>query len=333
MQFGQLKRRELIALLGGAAAGWPLSGHAQQPYHKRQIGVLMDISQDRVGQQFVSAFLHGLEELSWKEGDNIRIDYRWGAADLGGVQSSAIELVNLKPDVILAQGSLAISALIGLTRTIPIVFVQVGDPVGSGIIASLARPGENVTGFTPLEFSMSGKGLEVLKEVAPWVTRVAVIYKPDQAPQLGMWHAIEAAAPSLGVSVIAVSPRDAAEIEHTVEAFGSEPRGGMIVLPNPITTLHRGLIIELMARHRLPAVYGYRYFVRDGGLVSYGTDVADLYRQAASYVDRILKGVRPADLPVVQPTKFELAINLKTAKALGLAIPESFLTRADEVIE
>jgi putative ABC transport system substrate-binding protein len=294
----------------------------------------MDISQDdQVGQQFVSALLRGLRDLSWRNGDNVSIDYRWGAADVGRVQSSAIELINLKPDVIVAQGSLAVSALIGLTRTIPIVFVQVGDPVGSGIVASLARPGGNVTGFTPLEFSMSGKGLEVLKEVAPQVTRVAVMYKPDQPPQLGMWRAIEAAAPSLGVSVSAVSPRDAAEIGHAVEVFGSEPSGGMIVLPNPITTLHRSLIIALMARHSLPAVYAYRYFVRDGGLVSYGTDIADLYRQAASYVDRILKGVKPADLPVVQPTKFELAINLKTAKALGLAIPESFLTRADEVIE
>jgi putative ABC transport system substrate-binding protein len=294
----------------------------------------MDISQDdQVGQQFASAFLRGLRELDLRDGDNVRIDYRWGAADLGRVQSSAIELVNLKPDVIVAQGSLAVSALVGLTRAIPIVFVQVSDPVGSGIVTSLARPGGNVTGFTPAEFSISGKGLEVLKEVAPRVTRVAVMYKPDQAPQLGMWRAIEAAAPSLGVSVSSVSPRDAAEIEHVVEVFGNESGGGMIVLANPITTLHRGLIITLMARHRLPAVYTYSYFVRDGGLVSYGTDLADLYRQAASYVDRILKGVKPADLPVVQPTKFELAINLKTAKALGLAIPESFLTRADEVIE
>jgi putative tryptophan/tyrosine transport system substrate-binding protein len=327
-----IRRREFMVALGSATA-WPLAARAQHPYRMRQIGVLMDISQDQVGQQYVSAFVHALRELGWKDGDTVRIDYRWGAADVGRVQSSAIELVNLKPDVILAQGSLAISALIGVTSTIPIVFVQVTDPVGSGIVASLSRPGGNITGFTPAEFSVSGKGLEVLKEVAPQVTRMAVIYKPDQAPQLGMWRAIEAGAASLGVSVSAVSPRDAAEIEHTVEVFGSEPGGGMIVLANPITTLHRGLIIALMARHRLPAVYTYSYFVRDGGLVSYGTDLADLYRQAASYVDRILKGVKPADLPVVQPTKFELAINLKTAKALGLTIAGSLLARADEVIE
>jgi putative tryptophan/tyrosine transport system substrate-binding protein len=335
MQFGQLKRRQFITLLGGSAATWPMVARAQQPHRMYQIGVLMDISQDdRVGRQYVSSFLDGLRELGWKDSDNIRIDFRWGAADVGRVQSSAIELVNLKPAVILAQGSLAVSALIGATSTIPIVFVQVSDPVGSGIVASLARPGGNITGFTPAEFSMSGKGLEVLKEVAPQVTRIAVIYKPDQAPQLGMLRAIEAAAPSLGVSVSAVSPRDAAEIEHTVEVFGSEPGGGgMIVLANPITTLHRGLIIALMTRHRLPAVYSYSYFVKDGGLVSYGTDLADLYRKGASYVDRILKGAKPADLPVVQPTKFELVINLNTAKALGLTVPGTLLARADEVVE
>jgi putative ABC transport system substrate-binding protein len=294
----------------------------------------MDISQnDPVGQQYVSSFVQGLEQLGWKSSDNIRIDYRWGAADVGDIRSGALDLVDLKPDVILAQGSPAVAALIGLTRTIPIVFAQVSDPVASGIVASLAHPGGNVTGFTPAEFSISAKELELLKEVAPQVTRVAVMYKSDQPPQLGMWRAIEAAAPSLGVSAIAVSPHDAAEIKNIVEVFTSKPGGGIIVLPNPVTTLHRGLIIELMARHSLPADYAYPYFVRDGGLVSYGADPAGLYRQAASYVDRILKGAKPADLHVVQPTKFELAINLKTAKELGLTIPESFLSRADEVIE
>jgi ABC-type uncharacterized transport system substrate-binding protein len=220
-----------------------------------------------------------------------------------------------------------------VTDTIPIVFVQVFDPVGSGFVDSLARPGGNTTGFADAEFSMSGKLLEVLKEIAPHLRRVAVIHNPVQAPQIAMWHAIEAVAPSLGVVVSAVAPRDGAEIEHTIEVFRNEPGSGVIVLPNPITNLHRELLIALMARHRLPAVYAYPYFVSDGGLVSYGVDPAGQFRQAALYVDRILKGAKPADLPVQQPTKFQLAINLRTAKALGIEVPAILLSRADEVIE
>jgi putative ABC transport system substrate-binding protein len=239
----------------------------------------------------------------------------------------------VKPNVILAQSALALTPIQRATETIPIVFVQVFDPVGSGFVASLARPGGNTTGFADAEFSMSGKLLEVLKEIAPHLRRVAVIHNPVQAPQIAMWHAIEAVAPSLGVVVSAVAPRDGAEIEHTIEVSRNEPGSGVIVLPNPITNLHRELLIALMARHRLPAVYAYPYFVSDGGLVSYGVDPAGQFRQAALYVDHILKGAKPADLPVQQPTKFQLAINLKTAKALGLKIPPSLLARADEVIE
>jgi putative ABC transport system substrate-binding protein len=239
----------------------------------------------------------------------------------------------VKPNVILAQSALALTPIQRVTDTIPIVFVQVFDPVGSGFVDSLARPGGNTTGFADAEFSMSGKLLEVLKEIAPHLRRVAVIHNPVQAPQIAMWHAIEAVAPSLGVVVSAVAPRDGAEIEHTIEVSRNEPGSGVIVLPNPITNLHRELLIALMARHRLPAVYAYPYFVSDGGLVSYGVDPAGQFRQAALYVDRILKGAKPADLPVQQPTKFQLAINLKTAKALGLEVPPTLLARADEVIE
>ena len=331
------KRREFILALGAAAAPsllWPFAARAQQTARGLRIGVLMSLAQDdQQGQRYVAAFSDRLQELGWKDTLGLAIDVRWGAADLARIRGYASELAAAKPNAILAQSALALAPIQRVTGTIPIVFVQVIDPVGSGFVASLSRPGGNTTGFADAEFSLSGKMLEVLKEIAPYLKRAAVIHNPVQAPQIAMWHAIEAVAPSLGVVVSAVAPRDAAEIERTIDLFGNEPGSGVIVLPNPITNLHRGLIIALMARHRLPAVYGYSYLVSDGGLVSYGVDPADQFRQAALYVDRILKGAKPADLPVQQPTKFRLAINLKTAKALSLDIPPTLLATADEVIE
>jgi putative ABC transport system substrate-binding protein len=332
-----VKRREFITLLGGAAAApliCPVVVHAQQPARGLRIGVLMSLAQDdRQGQRYVAAFLNRLQELGWKDAPGLAIDVRWGAADLDQIRRYASELAAAKPNVILAQSALALTPIQRVTGTIPVVFVQIIDPVGSGFVASLSRPGGNTTGFADAEASMSGKMLEVLKEIAPDLRRAAVFHNPVQAPQIAMWHAIEAVAPSLGVAVSAVAPRDAAEIERVIRVFGNEPGSGVIVLPNPITNLHRELIIALMARHRLPAVYGYSYLVSDGGLVSYGVDPAGQFRQAALYVDRILKGAKPAELPVQQPTKFQLAINLKTAKALGLQIPPTLLAIADEVIE
>jgi ABC-type uncharacterized transport system substrate-binding protein len=332
-----MKRRQFISLLGGAATAplvGPLVAHGQQPGNGRRIGVLMSLAHDdRQGRRYVAAFVDRLQELGWKDGPDLAIDVRWGAADLDHIRNYAAELAAVKPNVILAQSALALTPIQRVTDTIPIVFVQVFDPVGSGFVTSLAQPGGNTTGFADAEFSVSGKLLEVLKEIAPHLGRVAVIHNPVQAPQIAMWHAIEAVAPSLGVVVSAVAPRNGAEIERTIEVFRLEPRSGVIVLPNPITNLHRELLITLMARHRVPAVYAYPYFVSDGGLVSYGVDPTGQFRQAAFYVDRILKGAKPADLPVQQPTKFQLAINLRTAKALGLTVPQPLLARADEVIE
>jgi putative tryptophan/tyrosine transport system substrate-binding protein len=328
-----MRRRDFITGIAGSAAAWPLATRVQQREQLRRIGVLMSLAHhDRQGRRYVAAFLDRLQELGWKDGPDLAIDVRWGAADLDHIRSYAAELAAVKPNVILAQSALALTPIQRVTDTIPIVFVQVFDPVGSGFVASLAQPGGNTTGFADAEFSVSGKLLEVLKEIAPHLRRVAVIHNPVQAPQIAMWHAIEAVAPSLGVVVSAVAPRDGAEIERTIEVF-RKPGSGVIVLPNPITNLHRELLIALMARHRLPAVYAYPYFVSDGGLVSYGVDPTGQFRQAALYVDRILKGAKPADLPVQQPTKFQLAINLRTAKALGIEVPPSLLARADEVIE
>jgi putative ABC transport system substrate-binding protein len=263
----------------------------------------------------------------------VHIDYRWGAGDRERIRAYAIELVGLKPDVILAVSALVLQPLQQETRRIPIVFTQIGDPVGAGLVASLPHPGSNITGFTPAEFSMQGKKLEILKDVAPHVTRVAVLFNPEQIPQAGMWHAIEDVAPSFKVQLTAAAVRDPAEIERAIDIFARESNGGLIVLPSGVTIVHRRLVIALAAQHRLPAIYQYRQFVTDGGLMSYGNDLADQYRQAASYVDRILRGEKPGDLPVQQPTKFELVINLKAAKALGLEVPPTLLARADEVIE
>jgi len=327
-------RRELIAALGSAAA-WPLTARAQGSERVRRIGILHAGNEgDQDWQLVVAAFVQGLAKLGWTEGANLVLDHRWGGGDRERFRRDAAELVSLHPDAIWATASLPLLLLKRATRTIPIVFTLVYDPVGSGYVASLARPEANITGFTQGEFSMGGKMLEVLREVAPQVNRVAVILNLDQPPQVALWYALEeTAAPSFGVRATALDVQGAAEIEDAIREFAHEPNGGLIVLPGPINTAHRELIIALAAQHRLPAVYPFRFFVADGGLVSYGSDRADQARQAAGYVDRILKGAKPSDLPVQQPTKYELVINLKTATALGLDVSPTLLNRADEVIE
>jgi putative tryptophan/tyrosine transport system substrate-binding protein len=318
------RRREFITLLGGAAAAWPLAARAQQPERMRRIGVLMSLTaDDPEGQVRLTAFLQGLQQLGWTDGRNVRIDTRWGAGDADRSRGYAAELVALAPDVILASGTSTMGPLLRATRTVPIVFTQVTDPVGAGFVDSLARPGGNATGFTLSEYGSSGKWLELLKEIAPRVTRAAVLRDPDMAAGSGQLGAIQSVAPSFGVELSPVNVRDAPEIERAVAAFARGSNGGLIVSASGLAIVHRDLIITLAARHRLPAVYFARYFVTGGGLISYGSDNIDPHRRAAGYVDRILKGERPTDLPVQAPTKYELVINLKTAKALGL----------DEVIE
>jgi putative tryptophan/tyrosine transport system substrate-binding protein len=329
-----MRRRDFITLGGGAAVAWPLAARAQQPERMRRIGVLLPgIESDPESQRRRAAFVDGLREFGWTEGANVLIDYRWVGDDADRIRLYATELTGMRPDVIWTIGGLALLLLKRATRTIPIVFTSVYDPIGSGFVTNLTRPGGNITGFTAGEFSMGGKILEVLKEVAPQVSRVAVILNLEQPPHVAMWRSIEATAPSFGVRLTPADAPDRDEIERAIEAFAREPNGGLILLSSPVTTFHRELITALAARHRLPAAYVFRFFVTSGGLVSYGIDPADQARQAAGYVDRIFKGEKPADLPIQQPTKFELAINLKTAKALGLDIPTSLLARADEVIE
>ncbi len=316
-----MKRREFITLLGGAAVAWPLAARAQQPERMRRIGVLQPIDEsDPEGQRRKAAFDRGLQKLGWTEGANLVIDYRWGGSDSERSRRYAAELVGLQPDVIWTSGALGLLPLKQATRTIPIVFTLIYDPIGSGFVASLNRPGGNITGFTQGEFSMGGKLLEVLKEVVPQVRRVAVILNLDQPPHVAMWRAIEATAPSLGVRLTAADMQGPTEIEPAIEAFARESNGGLIVLPGPVTIVHRDVIAASAARHRLPTVYGFRFFVADGGLMSYGIDPVEQCRQAAGYVDRILKGEKPADLPVQAPTRYETSINLKTATALGLIV-------------
>jgi ABC-type uncharacterized transport system substrate-binding protein len=328
-----MRRREFISLLGGAAA-WPLAARAQQPERMRRIGVLMHLaSDDPEGQARIAVFLQGLQEWGWAVGRNVRIDYRWAVGDAERIRKYAEELVALTPDVILAAGGTVVAPLLQATSTVPIVFAQTPDPVGAGFVANLARPGGNATGFTIYEYGLSGKWLELLKEIAPGVTRVAVLRDPAITGGTGQWGAIQSVAPSFGVELSPVSVRDAREIERAVTAFAQSSNGGLIVTGSALAVVHRDLIIALAARHKLPAVYVSRYFVTDGGLISYGADSIDPYRRAAGYVDRILKGEKPGDLPVQTPTKYELVINLKTAKALGLDIPTTVLARADEVIE
>jgi len=328
-----VKRREFITLLGGAAT-WPLAARAQQGERVRRIGVLSSLaSADAEGQVRNAAFLQALQELGWTVGRNVQVDHRWTSTDPDRIRKSAAELVALAPDVILATSSPVTAALLQATRTVPIVFVQVADPVGSGLVESLARPGGNATGFTTFEYGISVKWLELLKEIAPRVTRVAILRDPAIASGIGQMAAIQGVAPGFGVELHPLGVRDAAEIERGVTAFARSSNGGLIVAANPLTLVYRELIISLGLRHQLPTVYPLRYFVSDGGLISYGPNSIDPYRRAAGYVDRILKGEKPADLPVQAPTKYELVINLKTARALRLDIPPSVLARADEVIE
>jgi putative ABC transport system substrate-binding protein len=329
-----VKRREFISLLGGATA-WPLAARAQQGERMRRVGVLMHLPEnDPEAQARVRAFLHGLQQLGWIEGRNLRIDYRFGAADVDRSRRYAAELIALAPDVIQASGTGPMAALRQATHTVPIVFAQIPDPVSAGLVDSLSRPGGNVTGFTVFEeYGNRGKSLELLKEVAPSVTRVAALRDPTMASDIGQLGAIQSVAPSLGVEVSPAGVRDAGEIERTIAAFGQRPNSGLIVFGAALAIMHRELIVRLAARHKLPAVYPLRAFVAAGGLMSYGPDSIDPYRRAAAYVDRILKGEQPADLPVQNPTKYQLVINLKTAKALGIELPPTLLARADEVIE
>jgi putative ABC transport system substrate-binding protein len=327
-----IRRREFISLLGGAAVAWPLAARAQQGGRMRRIGVLMNLAVgDPEGEARIAAFLQELHQLGWTDGRNLQIDYRWAAGDAGRFHIYAEELLAVAPDIILASATPSIQALKQATRTVPIVFVNVADPVSAGFVESLARPGGNITGFTPLEYGIGAKWLELLKEIAPGVTRVAVLR--DLTLGLSQLGPIQAVAPSFGVELRAVGVRVASEIERDVAAFARYSNGGLIVTASTSAVIHRDLITMLAARHRLPTVYSFRYFVTAGGLISYGANSTDQFRRAAGYVDRILKGDKPADLPVQAPTKFELVINLKTAKALGLEVPPMLLARADQVIE
>jgi putative tryptophan/tyrosine transport system substrate-binding protein len=329
-----MRRREFITLLGGAVAAWPLVARAQQRERMRRIGVLLPGAPDDAEyQSWIGAFLQGLAQLGWITGRNIRIETRWSKFDAENVRKYAAELVALQPDVILATGTSTVGPLLRLTRTVPIVFPIAADPVAAGLVESLARPGGNATGFMSFEIGISAKWLELLKEIAPGVKRAAVLRTIATAAGPGQFGVIQAVAPSLRVDLRPIDTQDAGEIERALVVFASQPNGGLIAATGGGVLNHRELIVALAARHRLPAVYAYRSHVMIGGLMSYGLDNLDQYRRAAGYVDRILKGEKPADLPVQAPTKYELVINLKTAKALGLTVPPTLLARADEVIE
>jgi putative ABC transport system substrate-binding protein len=329
-----VRRRDFIKAIAGSSLAWPVVAHAQQPDRMRRVGVLMGYSEsDREGQAFVAAFREGLQKLGWAEGSKIRIDIRWGALDADSRQRFAKELVALQPDLILSHNTPTTTTL-QQTRTIPIVFVIVADPVGSGLVASFARPGGNVTGFTTMEPTMAGKWLELLKEIAPRVTRVAFLFNPATAPYAEIYlKPFKAAAASFAVEAIAAPVRDRSEFESVIATLAREPNGGLIVMPNTFMNVHRADITSLAARYRLPVIAPYRFFTELGGLLSYGTDLVDNFRRAATYADRILKGVKPSELPVQAPVKFNLVINLKTAKALGLDVALQLQQRADEVIE
>jgi putative ABC transport system substrate-binding protein len=333
-----MKRREFITLLGGAAAAssvsWPLPlGAQQRPGRMRRIGVLMGTAATVQGASYLTAFLLRLEELGWTQGRNISAETRWWTGGPEQMQPAVAELLAFSPDVIMVWSNLALAVLKPMAGKVPVVFAGIGDPVGSGFVTSLARPGGNITGFASYDGPMGGKWLEVLKETAPHLTRVMTILHPETPVHQAFWHSIKDAAPRLRVEVTPAGVHDAAEIERAISSFAMKENGGIIVLPHAITRANESLIIALELRHRLPAVYPSEGSVTAGGLVSYGVDFRDNFRKTAEYVDRILRGEKPSDLPVQQPTKFELAINLKTAKTIGLAIPESFLLRADEVIE
>ena len=328
-----MRRRDFITIIGGAAV-WPLAARAQQPERVRRIGILLPATaDDAVWQDRLGAFLQGLGPLGWTIGRNLHVDTRWATTNAAEIRRHAAELAALAPDAILAAATSSVVPLLQATRTVPIIFTSTNDPVGAGFVDSLARPGGNATGFMNWEFSMGAKWLELLKQIAPGVTRVAVLRDASQGFTINVFTAVQTAAPSLGMEVIPVNMRDVSEIEQSVVNFARSPNGGLIPSPSAAVVQHRDLIVTLAARHKLPAIYWERFFVTAGGLMSYGPDLTEAFRQAAGYVDRILKGEKPADMPVQAPTKYELAINLKTAKALGINVPPPLLARADEVIE
>ena len=328
----RMRRREFITLLGGAAAAWPLAARAQQPDRTMRVGVLTGADGAETDNTLM-AFLQALQQFGWTVGRNLQIDTRRGGGDPDRIRRHAAELAALTPNVILASGTVTIGPLLQATRTVPIVFVNVADPVGAGFVDSLSRPGGNITGFIQFEYTLSGKWVELLKQIAPGVTRAAVLRDPAITSGIGQFAVIQAVAPSFGIEVSPVNVRDPGEIERGIAAFAKSAKGGLIVTASALTAFHRDLIVRLVAEHKLPAVYYRRLHVDRGGLISYGPDVVDQFRRAAGYVDRILKGEKPADLPVQAPTRYELVINLKTAKALGLDVPPMLLARADEVIE
>jgi putative tryptophan/tyrosine transport system substrate-binding protein len=329
-----MRRREFITLIGGTVGAWPIATRAQQRERMRRVGVLTPFAADDAeGQARLTAFAQALQQAGWTLGQNLRLDYRWGDGKPDTMRKHAANLVELAPDVILANSSAAVSPLLQVTRTVPIVFAAVADPVGAGYVESLAQPGGNATGFTALEYQFAGKWLELIKEIAPRVTRLAVLRDSAIAAGPGQFGVLQAFAPSLGLELRPVDLREAGEIERSINTFAQGSNGGLIVTGSPAATAHRNLIVALAARNRLPAVYYLPVFCAAGGLICYGVDFLDQFRRAAGYVDRILKGEKPADLPVQAPTKYELIINLKTAKALGLEIPPTLLARADEVIE
>ena len=329
-----MRRREFIALLGGAAAVWPLAARAQQGGGVRRVGALSTLAEsDLEVQSWIRELVQRLQELGWTNGRNVQVDFRFGEANAARTSMLAAELIELRPNVVVASGALAATALRQQTLSIPIVFVHVVDPVSAGFVTNLARPEGNITGFTNFEFSVGGKWLQLLKECAPSVVKIAVVFDPANPTWAAYLRTIEAAAPSFGVRLIPAGVRDAAEITQRIATFARDPNGALVVLPSPVTIRHRETIIVAAARHRLPTIYPYRFFTVDGGLMSYASDVLDSYRRAASYVDRILRGAKVAELPVQQPIKYELTINVKTVKTLGLTVPDSLLARADEVIE
>jgi len=329
-----MNRRQIITLLGGAAVAWPFAAHTQQPKPAPRVGVIMTAAaDDQAGQARLAAFVQGLQQSGWTEGRNVRIDTRWTGADPADIRRQVAELIALAPAAILATGSAATGPLVQATRSVPIVFVLVPDPVGAGFVDNLARPGGNATGFLSFEYGLSGKWLTILKEIAPSVSRVGVIRDPAITAGIGQFAAIQSIAPLVGTEVNALNVRDAGEIERTVAAFAGPSNGGLIVTGSGLAFFHRNLLVTLAAQHKLPAVYWDRTPVIGGGLISYGIDQIDQYHRAAGYIDRILRGEKPADLPVQAPTKYELVINLKTAKALGLNVPPTLLARSDEVIE
>ena len=329
-----MRRRDFIAGIVGSATAWPHTARAQQREQMRRIGALMPFTaSDGQAQARNAAFLQGLEHLGWTVGRNIQIDYRWSGGSADDTRKDAQELIALAPEVILTSGTAGMGPLHQATRSIPIVFVNVADPVGLGFVDSLSHPGGNSTGFLVFDFRLSGKWLELLKEIAPWVTRAAVIRDTTTSAGIGLWSAIQALAPATSLDVVPIDVIDASEIERGVTAFARSPNGGLIVTGSALTVMHRDLIIKLAAQYKLPAVYYERYYVAAGGLISYGPDFLGQYRSATGYVDRIIKGEKPADLPVQAPTKYELVINLKTAKALGLSVPQALLSRADDLIE